>query len=118
MRVLRAKQVSTNKWLQRVDTEKDPAVFKRECGQAFAIAGADLSVTETEWTEDQRQSAVTELKAGSHEGLAVVAAPKPSTLPEALAAALDVALADPLVTGSLARVCLALRRFCDSGRVK
>lgn len=81
MNVLRAKQRSTNKWLQRIDTEKPEAGFQDECASQFGIAVSDIDVVTTSWTESQRRAAVSEMAAGSHDGLAVIAAATPPRTP-------------------------------------
>ena len=81
MNVLRVKQLSTNKWLGRMDSEKPAAKFKAECAAQFAVAEADLAVVETVWTDIQWQAAAAELVAGSHEGLAVIAQTAPAKTP-------------------------------------
>ena len=57
-------------------------------------------VVETEWSEAQRVSAVAELAAGRHEGLAVVASPPPPPVSDpnaALKAKIAAVVADSLV---------------------
>ena len=77
VRMLRAKQVSTGKWLQRVDSgaQKAVAAFKTDVAAQFGLAESDVEVVETTGTETQRQAAVTEMGTGSHAGVAVIMAP-------------------------------------------
>ena len=83
MRLLLAKRISTNQWYQRVDTgiAKLPEEFRAEVAAQFSEAEGDVEVVErAEGTEAQHLGALAALKAGTYEGLGVIAAP-PSVQP-------------------------------------
>ncbi|HAM54123.1 MAG TPA: hypothetical protein DCQ64_01380 [Candidatus Rokubacteria bacterium] len=81
MRTLRVKQVSTGKWCQMIQTgaarDVTDAMVKGNAARLFAIADTDLAVVETEWSESERQTAISEMASGTHEGQAVIAQPAP-----------------------------------------
>lgn len=79
VRMLRAKQLSTGKWLQRIDTgaQKARAAFQTEVAGQFGLPESDVDVVESTVTSAQHQTAVAEQGAGTHEGLAVVVATAP-----------------------------------------
>ena len=77
VRMLRAKQVSTGQWLQRIDTgpQKAVATFQREVAEQFGLPETDVEVVETTVTPTDHRQAVAEQGTGTHAGLPVRAAP-------------------------------------------
>lgn len=76
MRVLLAKQVSLNKWVQRIDsTQASEASFAASVAAQFGIPVGDVEVVLDELTSAQCETAAQELAAGTFRGLAVVPAP-------------------------------------------
>lgn len=85
-RLLRAKQISTSRWLQRVDTrDVEDAAFIAEVAAQFVLPETDVAVVSMPtvgMTKEQTSAEVdrirVELASGTHEGAGVVLAP---TLP-------------------------------------
>ncbi len=80
-RVLRASQMSTNQWFQRVRSGDMPEEkFRASVAAQFGVPVSDVAVIVVTMTKAQRIQAMTEMAAGTHEGFPVIPAPA-STIP-------------------------------------
>jgi len=76
MRTLKARQISTGSWLQRIDTGgKNEDDFHSHVVNQFSLALGDVQVIIGQATPAEYSVIVAELSAGSHLGEAVIAAP-------------------------------------------
>jgi len=76
MRTLKAKQISTGNWLQRVDAgDKSESGFSQEVADQFSILITDVQVIIEQLTSAEYDAVVAELASGTHQGLPVTAAP-------------------------------------------
>ena len=77
MRLLKAKQISSNRWFQRVDSgdEKPLAVFATEVAAQFGVVEADVIVVIENGGSEARLTTVRqEMAAGLHERLGIIKA--------------------------------------------
>lgn len=76
MRALKAKQISTGSWFQRIDTGgKQESVFSQEVADQFSIPVNDVQVLVGQLTPAEYDTAVAEMGTGVHQGIPVTAAP-------------------------------------------